>query len=82
MTWVLGFVIMSLMSMIAWNGNRMVTQLDNMNTTQNTMLIHQQDVDRRVIMLEADNIDNKEHWQAHEEFTRRFLEEYDLRKKK
>ena len=82
LSWVLGTVILILLSTVSYFGNRIVDGQDKMNDTLTTILVQQQDLSRRVDMLEGSERENQQRWKDREVFWRHFYETYDLKRKR
>ena len=78
----MGLIITIMLGLVSYIGNRIIDGQDKMNETLTTILISQSDLNRRVTTLEASDETNATRWKDHDEFTRQFFENYDLKLKK
>ncbi|KUG07415.1 hypothetical protein [Solirubrum puertoriconensis] len=79
--WLTVGVIGILISLLTYFGNRIIDGQDKMNETLTTILVQQQDLNRRITVLETAKTENEQRWKDQEERVRVFYQTYDLKRK-
>jgi hypothetical protein len=82
MTWVMSIIISIMLGLLSYTGQRIISGQDKMNETLTSILINQQDLNTRVIALEAAKIENDAKWSKQEESIREFWQTYDPQKRR
>ena len=75
-----GFAI--ILAILTYNFTELTGSMKRMNDTLTTIMIQNQDIIRRVTILEQSNERNVIRWKEYDDITRNFFEIYELHKKK